>query len=204
MPTDEHDPTLDRFVDRDGRRFDVGAQVDIFLAPDHNFSGRGTVVGVDHDNLLVGSPGGTNPRVVRASELKVVEATTTLTLTEMQAIDYLRSWGEQGFEDVYKFTRKLRALLSIRTTVPVSDRDQLYDYVQKYPGAICGDSKERVSYHLGTESLTDVYAHDKVTSKTWLVCSTNVEADRPYYERVHDAMLIRELLEKQSSVWRRP
>lgn len=130
--------------------------------------------------------------------------TTTLTLMERRAIDYLRSWGEQGFDEVFEFAGELKRQVLSSGRVSVSDRDQLYDYVQQYPAAICGDSKERVTYHLGTESLTDVYAHDKTTGKTWLVCSTNVEADRPYYERVHDAMLIRELLEKQSSVWRRP
>lgn len=51
-----------------------------------------------------------------------------------------------------------------------------------------------ITYHLGTESETDVWAFDSATLRSWIVCSTNVEADRPYDERLADARRIRDLL----------
>ena len=51
-----------------------------------------------------------------------------------------------------------------------------------------------ITYHLGTESETDVCAFDSATTRSWVVCSTNIEADRPYEDRGADATRIRDLL----------
>lgn len=48
-------------------------------------------------------------------------------------------------------------------------------------------------YALGTDE-TDVCAFDPATGCSWVVCSTNIQADRPYEERVADAKWIVHLL----------
>jgi hypothetical protein len=51
-----------------------------------------------------------------------------------------------------------------------------------------------ITYHLGTDE-TDVCAYDSDKDTTWVVCSTNISADRPYEQRIADAAYIRRLLD---------
>jgi hypothetical protein len=51
----------------------------------------------------------------------------------------------------------------------------------------------RIIYALGTDE-TDVCAYDPERDTTWVVCSTNVCADRKYENRVRDAAHILALL----------
>lgn len=59
----------DRFIDADGRLFDVGAHVDLW--PGDEFVGTGVVVGVAGNCVLVGSAGGRNPTLIHPSEVRV-------------------------------------------------------------------------------------------------------------------------------------
>lgn len=51
-----------------------------------------------------------------------------------------------------------------------------------------------VLYVQGTNNETDVCAYETSTGRSWVVASTNVEADRPYDDRLTDAARICVLL----------
>ena len=70
LAEDQKKVARDRFKDMDGNPFDVGAQAEWW--PNGQFSGTGTVIGVDGRNVLFGDPRGNNPATVPPDEIRVV------------------------------------------------------------------------------------------------------------------------------------